>query len=117
MKFAVVAEHRSEYPEPITFTKGAALMVGECYEGEEGWDNWYLCSASGQHDGWVPGQLIERLEGNRGRAREDYCARELDVDSGDIVLGSRQLNGWVWCCKVPDGESGWVPLAVLQPLE
>ena len=57
MKFVVVAQHRSEYPEPITFAKGAELVVGECYAGEEGWDNWYLCSTPGQQDGWVPGQV------------------------------------------------------------
>ncbi|QGW77125.1 hypothetical protein GPJ81_10690 [Pseudomonas alkylphenolica] len=116
MKFVVVAQHRSEYPEPITFAKGAELVVGECYAGEEGWDNWYLCSTPGQQDGWVPGQVIERLDGSRGRALEDYCARELDVDPGDSVVGGRQLNGWVWSCRDADGATGWVPLAAVQPV-
>lgn len=115
MKFVAVTQHRSEFPQPITFAKGAALVVGECYAGEEGWDNWYFCSTPGQCSGWVPGQVIERLHGDQGRALEDYCARELSVDPGEHLLGTRQLNGWVWCEKA-DAEQGWVPLQVLRAL-
>jgi hypothetical protein len=39
-KYLVIQDHRSEYPEPITFSEGASLTVGEEYEGPEGWDNW-----------------------------------------------------------------------------
>ncbi|MCP3748870.1 SH3 domain-containing protein [Pseudomonas sp. SBB6] len=112
MKFRVIDAHRSEYPEPITFAKGAPLSIGERYEGEEGWDNWYWCSTAGQPAGWVPGQVIERLGDDQGIALEDYCARELEVQAGDCLVGGRQLNGWVWCSK--GRASGWVPLQVLQ---
>ncbi|SPO65330.1 conserved protein of unknown function [Pseudomonas sp. JV241A] len=112
MKFMVIEAHRSEYPAPITFAKGAPLNIGERYDGEEGWDNWYLCSTTGQQDGWVPGQVIERLGDDQGIALEDYCARELDVEVGDCLVGGRQLNGWVWCRK--GSASGWVPLRVLR---
>ncbi|MFK8332824.1 SH3 domain-containing protein [Pseudomonas sp. BJa5] len=114
MKFVVVGQHRSEYPQPITFARGAELVIGERYDGEEGWDNWFFCTTPGQQGGWVPGQIIERLEGDRGRALEAYCARELDVESGDRLEGDRQLNGWVWCCNTNTAEEGWVPLAVLR---
>ncbi|ROL64733.1 hypothetical protein BHU25_22920 [Pseudomonas vranovensis] len=112
MMFMVIEAHRSEYPEPITFARGAPLHIGERYEGEEGWDEWYLCSTPGQQAGWVPGQVIERLGDDQGIALEDYCARELDVEVGDCLVGGRQLNGWVWCNK--GSESGWVPLQVLR---
>ncbi|MDN7142097.1 hypothetical protein KC131_15730 [Pseudomonas sp. JQ170] len=112
MKYIVVEPHRSEYPEPISFAKGAALTIGERYEGAEGWDNWYFCTTPGHAGGWVPGQVIERLQGERGRALEDYCARELDVDPGERLEGGRQLNGWVWCSK--GDQAGWVPLAVVR---
>ena len=112
MKFRVIEARRSEYPEPITFAKGAPLSIGERYDGEEGWDNWYWCSTAGQSAGWVPGQVIERLGDDQGIALEDYCARELEVQAGDCLVGGRQLNGWVWCSK--GRASGWVPLQVLQ---
>ncbi len=36
-RYHVIQDHTSEYPEPITFEKGAPLTVGEKYEGPEGW--------------------------------------------------------------------------------
>lgn len=107
--YLVVRPHASEFPCPITFTKGAPLVVGEEHHGEEGWDHWFFCHTPGQEPGWVPGQIIERMEGTAGRAREDYTARELDVHEGEVLIGTRALNGWLWCEK-PDGSaSGWVP--------
>lgn len=49
-----------------------------------------------------------------GRAREDYTARELDVECGDLLRGGRQLNGWVWCEHLSSRRTGWVPLSVLK---
>lgn len=113
-KYFVTQDHISEYPEPITFVKGAPLTVGEKYEGSEAWDNWFFCYTPGQKGGWVPVQIIEIIDGNTARAREDYTARELNVRKGDVLLGLRTLNGWVWCEKLSGSESGWVPLANLQ---
>jgi hypothetical protein len=114
MIYLVIQDHTSEYPEPITFAKGAPLTVGEKYEGPEDWDNWLFCETPGQKGGWVPAQIIEIVSGKTGRAREDYTARELDVKEGDLLLCSRILNGWAWCNKSGSSESGWVPLANLR---
>ncbi|NEZ58136.1 SH3 domain-containing protein [Adonisia turfae] len=113
-RYLVTQDHTSEYPEPITFTKGAPLTVGERYEGSEGWKDWFFCSTPGQESGWVPAQIIEIINGNTARARENYTARELSVQKGDLLLGSRALNGWVWCENPASSESGWVPLSNLQ---
>ncbi len=88
-KYLVIQDHTSEYPEPITFTKGAPLAVGEKYEGPEGWDGWLFCDTSGQKGGWVPVQIIEVIDGKTARAREDYTARELNVREGAVLLGLR----------------------------
>lgn len=53
-RYLVIQDHTSEYPEPITFEKGAPLTVGEKYEGPEGWDNWFFCESPGRKGGWVP---------------------------------------------------------------
>ncbi len=113
-QFLVIQDHTSEYPEPITFEKGAPLTVGEKYEGPEGWDNWIFCESPGQKGGWVPAQIIEIVKDKSARAREDYTARELNVRKGDLLLGSKTLNGWVWCKRSGSLESGWVPFANLQ---
>jgi len=113
-KYLVTQGHTSEYPEPITFSKGALLTVGEKYEGPENWSDWFFCDTSGQKGGWVPAQVIEINKGDTAYAREDYTARELNVQEGDLLLGSRALNGWVWCENPSSSESGWVPLENLQ---
>lgn len=113
-QYLVIQDHTSEFPEPITFEKGALLTVGEKYEGPEGWENWFFCESPGQKGGWVPEQIIETVTGNAARARENYTARELNVRKGDCLFGGRILNGWVWCEKLSILESGWVPLENLQ---
>ncbi|WP_454256035.1 SH3 domain-containing protein [Pseudomonas sp. Marseille-Q8238] len=110
MKYRVSHTHRSEYPQPITFARGAELEVGEAYIGPEGWDNWYFCTTLGQQGGWVPAQVLDRRGATAAIALEDYTARELDVDIGEIVCGSRQLDGWLWCVREDGLGSGWVPL-------
>jgi len=114
MRYLVVAPHRSEFPHPITLVRGQALQVGERYEGAEGWDDWYLCEAADQAPGWVPAQVIGRDAQGDAFAKEDYCARELDVDPDQVLLGGRVLNGWAWCAPVGGGAEGWVPLRVLR---
>ncbi len=113
-KYIVIQDHTSEYPEPITFEKGTPLIVGEKHEGSEGWDNWYFCESPGQQGGWVPAQVIEDVNVKNTYAIEAYTARELNVQKGDLLFGSRTLNGWVWCRRPDSEESGWVPFSCLQ---
>jgi len=112
--YLVVRDHTSELPDPITFTAGAPLTVCEEYRGPEGWDTWFFCETPGQTGGWVPAQLIRRIDGTTACALEDYTARELDVHEGETLLSSRTLNGWAWCTRAGSTESGWVPLANLE---
>jgi hypothetical protein len=114
VKYVVIEAHRSEYPRPIRFAQGEMLDIGPRYAGEQNWQDWYLCSCAGQEPGWVPAQVIERLGVARGRALEQYCAHELDVDPGQRVLGLRPLNGWLWCRREANGELGWLPAEKLR---
>lgn len=114
MKYIVTTPHRSEYPDPITLNAGDALVVGEKYDGPEGWDGWLFCTTPGHAGGWVPEQVIERHADGTGRALEDYSARELNVDAGEALAGVRTLNGWAWCQRHASAEAGWVPLANLR---
>ncbi|WMJ69657.1 ligand-binding protein SH3 [Stenotrophomonas sp. 24(2023)] len=116
MDYEVIAEHRSEFPQPITLVRGQALVVGERYEGPEGWEDWFLCEAEGQQPGFVPAPVIGRTAQGDAFAAEDYCARELDVDVGQRLRGERTLNGWAWCVPVEGGTAGWVPLEKVRAL-
>jgi len=115
-RLIVTVPHRSEYPNPITFDAGTRLTVGERSNGSQGWVDWFLCGTPGQEDGWVPLQVLEFIDEKTAVARENYTARELDVDIGDVLESSRTLNGWAWCVRVCDEASGWVPLNNVQEL-
>ncbi|MDI6402580.1 SH3 domain-containing protein [Balneolaceae bacterium ANBcel3] len=112
--YVVVHDHTSEYPDPICLKKGDLITVGEKHEGPEGWDHWYFCESPGQKAGWVPAQIIENVKEKKTRALEKYTARELTVRRGDLILGSKTLNGWIWCKRTDDPESGWVPLSCVR---
>ncbi|EHI8697893.1 TPA: SH3 domain-containing protein [Salmonella enterica subsp. enterica] len=115
LRFTARDSHLSEYPDPISFTRGTSLIIHEKYEGVEEWDNWFYCTIPGHTGGWVPGQILTRDEGTyRGLALEDYTARELEVKKGDELVGLKSLNGWMWCERLSDGQSGWVPLSLLH---
>lgn len=116
VELIVTSSHRSEYPNPITFEKGAVLTVKEKYTGEEGWENWYKCSLPGQEDGWVPGQYLEWINDTSARAVESYSAKELDVDAGETLQGFKELNGWIWCARTSGNEQGWVPLMNIRKI-
>lgn len=109
MHYEVVKEHRSNYPQPITLVKGDSVIVGERYAGVEGWNNWVFCTKLDHSaQGWVPEQLLQR-DGELGVLTADYTAKELNVDIGDEVVSSKELNGWMWCEKLGDHATGWVP--------
>lgn len=107
-KFVVIKSHISEYPDPIHFSAGDLLVVGEKYAGNEGWDNWYFCSFNGL-SGWVPKQLIEIASENTGVAKENYSASELNVEVQEYVIGFKKINGWIWCEKLSTEAQGWFP--------
>lgn len=107
--YLVEVAHTSEYPDPIAFSEGTALTVGERYEGAENWHDWFFCSTQVHEGGWVPLQVIDITSEGRAYAREDYTARELDVQKGERLTGLKELNGWVWCVRDGSPDTGWVP--------
>lgn len=64
----------------------------------------------------MPAQIIGSAGDGTARALEDYTARELNVQVGDQLRGTRALNGWIWCEKAGGSASGWVPLANLREI-
>lgn len=115
-RWRVIRAHTSAYPEPITFAKGAPLTVGKRYAGPEDWEDWWFCQTPGQAGGWVPAQVIERRADGSARAREAYTARELDVREGEMLSGSRCINGWLWARRDGADATGWVPLSNLHEM-
>ena len=109
MNYVVIKSHRTNYPNPISLVQGQSFIIGEKYKGPEHWDNWYFCTTVDKNSsGWVPAQLIQ-WKGTEGIAKEDYTAKELNVDEGEHLVGLKELNGWIWCQRVLTLEEGWIP--------
>ena len=116
--YVTTAEHISEYPDPIVFSKGTPLLIHGKYEGDEGWENWFFCTVPGHSGGWVPEQLIKWGEDWRhGISKESYSGQELNVSCGDILTCTREIYGWVWCLRSSDHQTGWVPKNLLQEID
>ena len=60
--------------------------------------------------------MLQWLGGSVGEALEDYSARELNAEEGEVLAGSQALNGWIWCRNPASGEQGWVPVENLLPM-
>jgi hypothetical protein len=109
VKFEIIEEHRSDNTKPIIIRKGTRVKVGERFNCNGNSPNWIYCySLDGNGEGWTPLQIVE-VESEYGTVLEDYSAKELEVQKGEIVEGSMELNGWIWCSKLNELESGWIP--------
>ncbi|MEC3883059.1 SH3 domain-containing protein [Halobacillus sp. HZG1] len=104
--YIVTNNHTSNYPNPIKLTKGQTVDMGERYTGNENWDNWIYCyTVDSKLEGWVPEQIIDV----RGKILEDYIAKELNVEIGELLFKQKDLNGWFWVKKLNSSNEGWVP--------
>ncbi|WP_133502871.1 SH3 domain-containing protein [Marinomonas balearica] len=114
MKVRVIDSHVSNYPNPIQFQPGDMLILGELdleYEG------WIRVETSDGNRGWAPVQYIEAKPGAVvGYASCPYNARELDINSQDILIVLQELNEW-YCVENEAGETGWVPVQCTSLLD
>lgn len=100
----VIAEYRSPYSDPVVFSAGEELTIGEK---ESGWSGWVWCTNRDGKSRWVPETYIER-KGNFGVMHCDYEATELSVTVGEELVMGEEESDWIWCTN-QKGKSGWVP--------
>ncbi|MDU1903479.1 MAG: SH3 domain-containing protein [Dysgonomonas sp.] len=117
-KYIAIEEWESSYPNPLVLTKGEHVIIDTSKTDDNPeWSNWVWC-ISPSNQGWAPEQILEILDNSADRikasVKEDYTAIELNIEVGEIVTGHRILNGWLWCTKVSDNETGWLPLECLK---
>ncbi len=119
-RYVVVCKWIESYENPIILKKDERVVINLAIkETDPEWVNWVWCIADNGMTGWVPIQILnvyETLSNERQIAvvLEDYSAYELPVNQGEIVVGSRCLNGWVWCRKENSTKEGWVPIRCLS---
>ncbi len=108
MLYKVNKTFKSDIDSYIELKKGERVSPVKIYEGNKEWPNWIYCKKlENNEEGWVPFQII-KIKGETAIVKEDYSAREMNVNKGDIVTGLKRLNGWIWCIKA-DVKDGWIP--------
>lgn len=55
------------------------------------WKSWVFCETL-IFFGSVPKQIIMRIENNKGLIKEEYSAKEIDINEGKIVIGFKKRN-------------------------
>lgn len=119
-RYIVVCKWIESYENPIILKKDEKVVINLAIkETDPEWVNWVWCIADNGMTGWVPIQILnvyETLPNERQIAivLEDYSAYELPVNQDEIVIGSRCLNGWLWCRKENSTKKGWVPIRCLS---
>lgn len=119
-RYIVVCKWIESYENPIILKKDEKVVINLAIkETDPEWVNWVWCIADNGTTGWVPIQILnvyETLSNGRQIAivLEDYSAYELPVNQDEIVIGSRCLNGWLWCQKENSTKKGWVPIRCLK---
>lgn len=119
-RYIVVCKWIESYENPIILKKDEKVVINLAIkEIDPEWVNWVWCIADNGMTGWVPIQILnvyETLPNERQIAivLEDYSAYELPVNQDEIVIGSRCLNGWLWCRKENSTKKGWVPIRCLK---
>lgn len=110
MQVQVRKEHKTSYPNPISFEKGDEVRVEKR---DTQYPGWIWTTTQDGKSGWAPEQLLE-IDGTNATARDNYNARELNTSLGEILRVHRELSGWYWVSNSAD-EFGWVPIDTVVP--
>ena len=113
IRYRVFQSRTTQYSDPIIFTKGEVVTIGQEYKGQEPWPGWVWCETADKNC-WVPHQIVEKQGQGRVAIVEDYNAIELNVEKDDVIVADKELNGWIWGLNLNKSEYGWVPLDVLE---
>lgn len=113
--YKVTKSRKSEFPNPITVTKGEEVLCIQESSQEGDWAGWILCQTK-DNEGWVPHQIVS-VKDKAGIIIEDYCAEEFDLEIGEILISKKEMNGWIWCHKENNSDKmAWAPLNHLELL-
>ena len=106
MESQVIRAHRSNYPDPVKFSKNETIEIG--VEDRE-YPGWIWVKTKDGNEGWAPVSYVKILDhNNTGTTISSYCTHELNVEIGDKLQITSTLNGWHYATK-PNGDRGWVP--------
>ncbi len=112
MRVSVIHQHRSNYPDPVSFRRGDRLVAGRR---DTEYPGWIRVTAGDGREGWAPEQYLD-LDESPALALEDYSARELDTEIGEQLDVLQVLNDWL-LVENARGVRGWVPAQTTAPAD
>lgn len=112
--FQTKGSHRTKFHHPILLSAGQRVVLG-VQSTDEGWEGWIWSTDAQNQAGWVPIQLINCADDmSSGVMLENYSARELNIDSGELVNVLNSMNGWSWVRRLSNADEGWIPNNILM---
>lgn len=97
-------DYRKKHHDPVRFQAGETVRVGER---DTEWPEFLWATDGSGRSGWVHERFLAATTGE-ATALQDYDARELDAEAGDVVRLIEEAGGW-WWCENAIGEQGWLP--------
>ena len=58
-----------------------------------------------------------KMENQKCIVKENYSAKELNVNEGEKVMKIKELDGWIWVKRELNTDEGWLPLEILKEIE
>ncbi|WP_313459334.1 SH3 domain-containing protein [Stenotrophomonas sp.] len=113
MRARLLGPYRSQYSNPLRFRTGQIVELGVR---DEEWPAFAWVRTDDGRAGWAPVAWLQVLDDGRAEALRDYDARELDVESGELVKLHHEHGGWWWSERA-NGATGWLPARDLELLE
>ncbi len=104
------------YPNPIELKPNELVEIKEKVNDNPNWKGWIFCESQKKTSGWVPEHIISIIENNQGVIKEEYSAKEMNMNKGEKVIGLKELNGWFWVKRKSDNNEGWLPLEILKEI-
>ena len=109
----VIEDYKAQYPDAPAFKAGESISCGKTDPEAPGW---IWCTGADGRSAWVPMRIIRRDENaSDGRILENYDARELNANAGEILNILAIESGWAWA-ENASGRRGWIPNTVLEPI-
>ncbi|MCP5061705.1 MAG: hypothetical protein GY936_04475 [Ignavibacteriae bacterium] len=113
--FITIKEWESNYPNPMKLEQNEIVRIKKRENDNPNCKGWIFCETLNSF-GWVPEQIINRIEKNKGLIKEKYSAKEMNINEGEIILELKELNGWKWAKKKIDNSEGWLPNEILKEI-
>ena len=58
-----------------------------------------------------------KMENQKCIVKENYSAKELNVNEGEKVMKIKELDGWIWVKRELNNDEGWLPLEILKEIK